>query len=601
MIKGLPPIPAIMDNVKWATYYGGSALDIITDVFTTLNNQIIICGYTGSSDFPKTVNIVQSQLFSGDAFVSKFRADRSLDFSTYFGGNGNDRALSVTKNSRDEIIFCGSTSSLDFPRQPNYNALFQPANAGIEDGFITKLSPDGQYKLWSTYFGGNGIDACNSISIGSNDKIYITGSTTSSNLPLKNFLNGFNQSYSQCLNIESNRNGFIIQTDARDSLIWSTYYGGRSDDYFNSSVVNYNNQLIILGSTNSSGISGSCGIYNSPMPVCGPAGSYFQNYAGSNSTNYDCYLAKFNTQNQVYWASCYGGLNGNEQSFELGAKAISLLANDDIIFTASTNGNLPMLNYGNNQFTYGLGRDAFIVRFGSNGIRKWSTYIGGSGLEYGTGIARLNNGGYMVVGISSSTNFPHINAGLPNYFDSSMNGVTDGFQVIYSYINDKIHSSFVGGNFRDHFYSVSSSNDGLYIASVGETNGDFFPVRDLPGTLDYFDDSYNLGKDGFIFNQNFPCSGNTCRVALNINETQINKGFNIFPNPSSDIVNVQFDIVSNNQFIEVYNMAGQLLEKINVNAEQPSIQLDFSSYNKGIYLIKLQNSDSVFTKSIVIQ
>lgn len=608
MIKGpTPPIPAIMDNVKWATYYGGSNFDIVKDVHMTVDNQIIVCGTTRSINFPLTVDNVFQDVNKGanDAFIAKFRADRSRQFSTYFGGSASEGANSVVTNSRNEIIFCGSTASTDYPLQPSFNSHFQPTNRGADDGIMTKLSSDGQYKLWSTYYGGNDYDEFTSIAVTSNDRIYAVGTTYSSNFTTKTLSGAFNQNYTQTQGSQSTVriNGFITQFNVRDSLLWSTYYGGKGLDKFNSVAVDYLNQLVILGETNTTGTPGTCGTFTQPMSVCGPVGSYNQSFSGTIGSNSDIYIVKFNSLNQIYWATCYGGATSNDYGIYGfgGSKALTINNDNDILLVANTNGTIPMPNYNNNQITYGGGTsDAFILRFSPTGVRKWASYLGGSGYDIGSGIAKIYNG-YMVVGSTTSTNFPLINS-LGNFYDPSLNGFADAFQTYFDFSNNRIHSTYVGGNSDDYFASISSANDGQYIAGVGLTEGINFPVRDLPGNLDYYDDSYNLQKDEFIFNQYIPCTGgNTCRIATNVDEKEINKGFTIFPNPSSDVVTVQIDIASNDQFIEVYNMAGQLLEKVRIDLEQKNIQLDFSTYTKGIYLIKLRNKDSVATKSIVIQ
>ncbi len=602
-----PTIPAVVDNLKWATYYGGSSFDILQDVQITGLNQIIVCGSTNSVKFPITINNVFQDVNNGgrDAFVAKFRADRSREFSTYFGGSGGDEANSVTSNSRNEIIFCGTTNSTNYPLQPSFNSHFQPSNAGDFDGIITKLSSDGQYKLWSTYYGGNDYDEFTSIAVTFNDRIYAVGETHSSNFTTKILSGAFNQNHSQTQGNQSTVkvNGFITQFIVRDSLLWSTYYGGKGLDKFNSVSIDNTNQLVILGETNTTGTPGTCGTFTQPMSVCGPAGSYIQPFSGTIGSNSDIYIVKFNAANQIYWATCYGGAISNDYGIYGfgGSKAVAINYDNDILLVANTNGTIPMPNYSNNQIIYGGGTsDAFILRFSPTGVRKWASYLGGNGYDIGSGIAKIYPSSYMVVGSTTSSNFPILN-NSGNYFDPSLNGFSDGFQTYFSSINNRIHSTYVGGNDDDYFSSIASANEGQFIASVGLTEGINFPVRDLLGSIDYFDDSYNLSTDGFIFNQTIPCIGNTCRIAMNMEETKISKGFTIFPNPSSDLVTVQIDIASNDQIIEVFNIAGQLLEKINIDMDQNNIQLDFSTYTKGIYLIKLQNKDSVITKSIVIQ
>ena len=88
-------------------------------------------------------------------------------------------------------------------------------------------------------------------------------------------------------------------------------------------------------------------------------------------------------------------------------------------FTLS--GDFPLLNAYDNSYNGGSG-DAFVTKLSSNGALVYSTYLGGSGLDNGRGIAADGSGNAYVTGFTLSGDFPLLNA-----FDSSLNGQSDAF------------------------------------------------------------------------------------------------------------------------------------------------------------------------------
>jgi len=73
--------------------------------------------------------------------------DPYLTYSTYLGGNGADDANGLAIDSSGNAYITGSTTSTDFP----ISGAYQPANAGGNDAFVTKLNATGTALIYSTY------------------------------------------------------------------------------------------------------------------------------------------------------------------------------------------------------------------------------------------------------------------------------------------------------------------------------------------------------------------------------------------------------------------------------------------------------------------
>jgi hypothetical protein len=115
-----------------------------------------------------------------DAFVAKFRPDgRTLVFSTYFGGMGNDTGQGLALDGAGNIWIAGSTSSYDLPVT---QGAFQGALHGETNAFAAKFSNDGKL-LAATYLGGAGTDKGLGVAIGPQGNPWLIGNWMSIDFP----------------------------------------------------------------------------------------------------------------------------------------------------------------------------------------------------------------------------------------------------------------------------------------------------------------------------------------------------------------------------------------------------------------------------------
>ncbi len=102
--------------IVFSGYFGGSAQQQITSVAVTWTNQVVVAGWTSSTDLPASNGARTAGGGGVDAFVAAFSpAGGALLFCTYLGGSGDDRAFGVAVDSELNTYVTGWTSSPDFP------------------------------------------------------------------------------------------------------------------------------------------------------------------------------------------------------------------------------------------------------------------------------------------------------------------------------------------------------------------------------------------------------------------------------------------------------------------------------------------------------
>ena len=174
------------DALIFSSFLGGARTDVGSGIAVDADNNIYLTGFTDSADFPLQSPLQNAIAGSSDIFVIKLQAvgDRLL-YSTYIGGTDAENSFGITIDSIGNAYVVGTTSSMDFPTS---NPLQAKYGGGTEGAFILKLSSEGNKLLFSTFIGGSSSDFGKAIAIDAERNIYITGGTRSINFPLMNAL-----------------------------------------------------------------------------------------------------------------------------------------------------------------------------------------------------------------------------------------------------------------------------------------------------------------------------------------------------------------------------------------------------------------------------
>jgi glucose/arabinose dehydrogenase len=171
--------------LHYSTYLGGSLRDTAEGVAVDSSGNAFVVGTTTSDDFP-TVNAYQSSApDNSSAFVTKVNSSGSaFSYSTYLSGTTDSQGKGIAVDAAGNAYVTGAGAS-GFPQVRSMHAP-----RGINDAFITKLSPDGSSLIYSTLFGGTtdigggqasqiGFD----IAVDASSNVYVTGDTSANDFP----------------------------------------------------------------------------------------------------------------------------------------------------------------------------------------------------------------------------------------------------------------------------------------------------------------------------------------------------------------------------------------------------------------------------------
>jgi len=129
------------DTVLYGTYLGGSDVDQVNGITLAADDGVLVAGETSSADFPLTRALQSSCLGNQDAFLARINpAGTAFDWSSYWGGSGDDSAGAVARDGAGRIYFAGTSASNDFPV---FNGA-QMQTGGGSDAFLLGLDDGAQ-------------------------------------------------------------------------------------------------------------------------------------------------------------------------------------------------------------------------------------------------------------------------------------------------------------------------------------------------------------------------------------------------------------------------------------------------------------------------
>lgn len=412
------------------------------------------------------------------------------------------------------VISHGFTGEDPYPGEPpgehrdqGRSRAAQPVSADIDHPPLT----------YSSYFGGGLADEGRGVAVDNEGFIYLVGETSSPDFrtanPIQPAFNG----------PPSIQDVFVSKFDPRtNSLVYSTYLGGRGSDHGLDIAVDSGGNAYVTGYTSSIDFPTTPGAFQRTLVTdssgfaaddafiakLGPAGSLiYSTYLGggqgherangvavdqsgnvyvtgkSSSSDFpttagafqasrrgfeDAFIVKLNaTGSALVYSTYLGGSSNTDEGFDIGVdpEANACIAGHTASTDFPTSPGASQQEFGGGNEFFG---DAFVVKLSASGSTvMYATYLGGSSGDIGRGIAIDAGGNYYVTGTTMSSNFPTANpiqgANAGSCTDIFSN-CTDAFVTKLDGSDGRIvYSTYLGGGSRDRG-AFQSGDTGTSIA-----------------------------------------------------------------------------------------------------------------------------------------
>lgn len=314
---------------------------------------------------------------------------------------------------------------------------------------------------FSSYLGGTGTDFGQGIGVDTLGNVYLTGTTTSSDLPVTTgtSVNGDLEDV------------YIAKVSADGSaLVYLTYLGGTGSDLSQGLAVDTAGRAYVTGATRSTDFP----VVNAVQPTFGGG-------------NFDAFVLELSAGGDALVFSTYLGGSSNDVS-----RGITLDAEGSAYITGSTGSpDFPVTRRAFQRtladLEIGIGGDCFVSKLTSSGALAYSTYLGGEKSDDAISVAVNAAGNAFVVGVTDSGRFPKVNSFYPRAFL----GVVDAFVTKLSRDGSSVvYSTNFGGKGTDVPFDVTvDAFDRATVVGV-TTSTDFVTARPLQPTMAGFSDAF---------------------------------------------------------------------------------------------------------------
>lgn len=558
-------------NHKYSTYLGGNHFEQARDLAVDKDGNIYIAGGTSSPDFPVTADAVQaiynnegSETIGGwgpmMAFVAKFSAEGELIWSTFLGGPNYDRCYAVEVDD-EGYVYVGGRAGDDYPttsgaaQEDFYNGNNAGKNAlyGHQNGFITKLSPDGDEIIWSTYYGADSRGFFRDIAIDDDGFVYgILNAVISKpdGIDEDSFDDTHNGGYDMVA-VKFSQDG--------SEVLWASFIGGSNDDKGGPSIkVGADKSVYVCGGTRSN-----------DMPIT--EGAVQENYGGEG----DMYVARFTPDGSDLIYCTYFGGSGTEVTEthglfvdHLGQAYVACGSSSQDIQTTK-NAFKPSTNT----------RDCLLFKLSTDGKELMAcTYFGGSEGEHPEGLHVDKDQNLYFGGETVSKDLPtSANAPFPDFL-----GETDAYIVKLNPDFSKVEfCSFYGGNAKESVRAFSVAENGTICIS-GQSHSNNLPTSDDAFQKDHLPPNNRPNVFVSIFEPDTESSL----------ESLEKSNINIYPNPAYKTIN--FDLIGEKS-IKIFDVNGNKL--IETKTTKNSIIIE--NLISGKYFIEIESKENIYRSEFI--
>ena len=463
--------------LQFSSFLGGLGLDTALDVAVDGQGNVYVTGETRSPNFP-VKNPIGGFGGDRDGFVTKLDPTLSVViYSTYLGGANADRAQSIAVDPQGNAYITGFTQSPNFPVTQdaldttcgsdgacNPGTLVDGRPFYRNDAFVVKLDPAGKL-VYGTFLGDQESDSGAGIAVDGLGTAYVTGYTQSARFPTTPGAFQSECRTSGGVAGSCSQDVFVTRINgAGNDLVYSTRLGGSHPD-----------QGMAIALDVKSGIASAAyitGTTQSTTDFPTTPGAFRPIGLGSS----EAFVTKLDALGHSLLYSSY--LGGSDYDDGRGIAVDG--AGSAYVIGQTASADFPTVNAfdstcgsdGDCNFV-GTQRyvDVFVSKVNPQGTGlAYSTYLGGSYIEFAGSIAVDGSLNAYVTGETTSTDFPVVNA-----VQQANAGGADGFVAKLGPAGNTLdYSTYLGAFASDTGHGISvDGQSNTYISGLA---GQDFPT-----------------------------------------------------------------------------------------------------------------------------
>ncbi|WP_128694285.1 PKD domain-containing protein, partial [Methanoculleus taiwanensis] len=436
-------------DIAWQQCLGGSSNDDAQSIQQTSDDGYIVTGVTWSTD-----GDVSGNHGGSDAWVVKVDATGDIAWQKCLGGSSNDGAQSIQQTSDDGYIIAGVTWSTNGDVSGNH---------GNGDAWVVKLEGTGSVAIPVANFTANVTAGTAPLTVQFTD--------TSSNTPASwswSFGDGATSTEQHPIHIYTAAGNYTVNLTATNAggtadltkTGYITVMGSTLAASFTANVTSGTAPLTVQFTDTSTGSpttwnwkfgDGNTSSLQNPVHTYALTGNYTVSLTATNEggtanltrTGYITVTRMLSDAPALEWQKCLGGSSVD------GAWSVRQTSDGGHIVagkTSSTDGDVSG-NHGND--------DAWVAKLEGSGTLIWQQCLGGSSTDYAWSIQQTSDGGYIVAGVTWSTDGDV----------SGNHGGSDAWVVKLNSSGNPAWQTCLGGSSVDGAVSIQQTIDGGYIVT----------------------------------------------------------------------------------------------------------------------------------------